>query len=201
MCANFGKRCVPEIFEPQQRHSMISDLLIFLLQIYFILMNVTGTSFPSPLSLSSRIYFSLVERCYCEGPFRDNDDRFLIQETIDFCQENNRLFLLRPDWMVQATCISAYGLIFGYSLTLIAVVTKSWRMLAVPLLIFIGIKLNAIFFYHFMEFTSTTPPENLIPYFSVEGPYILSMVLVIVKIVKSLSNANNGNGIKLTKKS
>lgn len=89
--------------------------------------------------------------------------------------------------MVQATCISAYGLIFGYILTLIAVLTRSWKTLAVPLLIFIGIKLNAIFFYHFMEFTSDTPPENLIPYFSVEGPYILSMVLVIMKILHSLS--------------
>jgi hypothetical protein len=102
--------------------------------------------------------------------------------------------------MVQATCISAYGLIFGYFLTLLAVVTKSWKALAIPLLIFIGIKLNAIFFYHFMEFNSSTPPENLIPYFSVEGPYILSMVLVIVKIRHSLSNANAGNGVKLSKK-
>ena len=138
-----------------------------------------------------------MERSYCEGPFRENDTRFLIQETIAFCQENNPLFLLRPEWMVQATCISAYGLIFGYSLILIAMVTKSWRALAVPLLLFIGIKLNAIFFYHWMEFSSSTPPTNLIPYFSVEGPYILSMILVIGKIVQSLSFGNKRNGAKV----
>ena len=42
--------------------------------------------------------------------------------------------------------------------------------------------MNAIFFYHFMEFTSSAPPENLIPYFSVEGPYVLSMALIIYKV-------------------
>jgi hypothetical protein len=94
--------------------------------------------------------------------------------------------------MVQATCISAYGLIFGYGLTLIAVMTKSWHALAIPLLLFIGIKLNAIFFYHLMEFTSSTPPENLIPYFSVEGPYLLSMGLVLMKIVQSFSTSRSG---------
>ena len=41
--------------------------------------------------------------------------------------------------------------------------------------------MNAIFFYHYMEFTSDIPPENLIPYFSVEGPYILSMALIVYK--------------------
>jgi hypothetical protein len=100
--------------------------------------------------------------------------------------------------MVQATCISAYGLVFGYALTLIAVMTKSWRSLAIPLLLFIGIKLNAIFFYHLMEFTSATPPQNLIPYFSVEGPYILSMALVVMKIVQSLSGPRSET--KQTKK-
>lgn len=127
-----------------------------------------------------------VERSYCEGPFQENDSRFLVKETIEFCEANNRLFLARPDWMVQATCISAYGLIFGYLLTLIAALTNQWKTLAIPLLLFIGIKINAIFFYHYMEFTSSTPPENLVPYFSVEGPYILSMLLVIVKVTQNL---------------
>lgn len=95
--------------------------------------------------------------------------------------------------MVQATCISAYVLIFGYILTLISAVTNQWRTLAIPLLLFIGIKINAIFFYHYMEFTSSTPPENLIPYFSVEGPYILSMLLVIYKVTQNLYSTKIGN--------
>lgn len=42
--------------------------------------------------------------------------------------------------------------------------------------------MNAIFFYHFMEFSSDTPPENLVAYFAVEGPYILSMLMVVLKV-------------------
>lgn len=42
--------------------------------------------------------------------------------------------------------------------------------------------MNAIFFYHYMEFSSEMPPENLVAYFSVEGPYILSMLMVVLKV-------------------
>ena len=48
--------------------------------------------------------------------------------------------------------------------------------------------MNAIFFYHYMEFMSSTPPENLVPYFSVEGPYILSMALIVYKVYIAGSN-------------
>lgn len=58
--------------------------------------------------------------------------------------------------------------------------------------------MNAICFYHYMEFSSDTPPENLVAYFCVEGPYILSMLMVTLKVfislqpdsVESVSNAN-----------
>lgn len=59
-----------------------------------------------------------------------------------------------------------------------------------PLLLFVGAKANAIFYYHYMEFTSDIPPENLVPYFSVEGPYILSMILVVLKVYNALYSAN-----------
>lgn len=98
--------------------------------------------------------------------------------------------------MVQATCISAYVLIFGYLLTLLSALTNQWKTLAIPLLLFIGIKINAIFFYHYMEFTSNTPPEHLIPYFSVEGPYILSMLLVIYKVTQNLYRSNGNDNKK-----
>ena len=145
------------------------DVMLTILQVYFLLMNVT------------------VERFYCQGPaFKAGDSRFLVAETIAFCEVNNRLFLQRPDWMVTATCFSAYCLSFGYLLIVFTTWTNLWRRLAVPLLLLCGVKLNAILFYHVMEFTSASPPEHLAAYFSVEGPYILSMGLVILKVSQAL---------------
>jgi hypothetical protein len=95
--------------------------------------------------------------------------------------------------MVQATCISAYFLILGYLLTLFAVLSNGWskRVIKIPLLLFIGCKLNAIGFYHLMEFTSSTPPPNLVAYFSVEGPYLVSMFLVVLKIWTNSASADS----------
>ena len=65
--------------------------------------------------------------------------------------------------------------------------TGGWKKYCIPLLLFVGCKMNAIFYYHLMEFThATMSPQNLVPYFSVEGPYIVSMALVSWKIYKSL---------------
>mmetsp|Transcript_26741 Transcript_26741/g.39703 ORF Transcript_26741/g.39703 Transcript_26741/m.39703 type:complete len:160 (-) Transcript_26741:11-490(-) len=155
----------------------ITDFVIIALQCYFLTMNLT------------------VERCYCEGPFEDGDNRFLIQETISFCSENNRLFLARPEWMVVATCASAYILSIGYTLTSVAAVTNSWKRFAVPLLLFVGAKMNAILFYHYMEFTSSLPPQNLVPYLSVELPYVLSMVLVVLKVYNALYSVNTKKNV------
>ena len=59
-------------------------------------------------------------------------------------------------------------------------------------------KMNAIFFYHYMEFASSTPPENLIPYFSVEGPYIVSMALIICKVyTANVQQINEDRGKEL----
>ncbi len=49
-------------------------------------------------------------------------------------------------------------------------------------------KMNAIYFYHFMEFTSHMPPDNLVPYFSAEGPYLVSMFLVIYQVMDALAS-------------
>jgi hypothetical protein len=75
-----------------------------------------------------------------------------------------------------------YLLVDRYFLIMVLTITNTWRRFAIPLLLFIGAKMNAIFFYHYMEFTSATPPENLVAYFTVEGPYILSMILVVLKV-------------------
>ena len=141
------------------------------LQVYFLLMNFT------------------VERFYCHSEFKRGDTRFLVQETIDFCSKNNRLFLQRPLWMVNATCISAYVLSVGYLFILYVIWTRGWRRFAIPLLLFIGGKLNAIGFYHLMEFTSEIPPENLLAYFSVEGPYLVSMALILWRVASVLGAA------------
>ena len=36
-----------------------------------------------------------------------------------------------------------------------------------------------------MEFTSDRPPPNLVPYFATEGPYLLSIGLVLLKLRRS----------------
>jgi hypothetical protein len=60
---------------------MMINGLLAVLQLYFMLMNLT------------------VERYYCFGALLRGDTRFLVPETIDFCERNNRLFLERPEWM------------------------------------------------------------------------------------------------------
>lgn len=156
----------------------LADILLLVLQCYFILMNLT------------------VERFYCQGPLLPNDTRFLVKETIDFCKLHNRVFLNRPDWIVTATCISAYVLCCGYLCILLVTLTNSWKRFAVPLLLFIGAKMNAILYYHIMEFTSSTPPENLVPYFSVEGPYLVSITLVVYKVYSSLNSEEKAKSKK-----
>jgi hypothetical protein len=147
----------------RNRASMIAlKLTICALQAYFLLMNFT------------------VERYYCHNPLigpGSHASGLLIAETVTFAQAHNPLFLARPEWLRVATCISAYGLCWGYMLTLLAALTEAWRLcaiwigchgfnfllgsLAVPLLLFVGAKTYAIGCYHLMEFSSATPPQYL----------------------------------------
>ena len=135
------------------------NILIVVLQAYFLLMNAT------------------VERYYCHSELVATDNRFLVAETVAFSEQHNPLFLSRPEWLRIATCMSAYGLCWGYLLVAFSALTNSWRAMSIPLLIilFVGIKTNAVGFYHVMEFMSDMPPQNPIPYFGVEGPYIVSI--------------------------
>lgn len=89
--------------------------------------------------------------------------------------------------MQVATCISAYGFLPFYLLILFATVSDKWSALRLPIGLFIGAKLYAICFYHLMEFTSDQPPPELIPYVSVEGPYLLSILLIILKLWSAVS--------------
>ena len=122
--------------KPPRRY--VLTIIVVLLQVYFITMNMT------------------VERLYCHEELKAGDTRFLIPETVDFCKANNPLFLARPEWLRVATCCSAYGLVWGYALVLYAAVANSWHRLRIPLLLFVGAKMNAIVFYHIMEVPSMT---------------------------------------------
>ena len=147
--------------------------VLIALQLYFLLMTFT------------------VERVYCHEKIVEGDTRFLVQETVSFCQNNNKLFLDRPEWMVKATCIHSYLFSIGYLLTIAIALSNSFKKFAVPLLLFVGAKMNAICFYHYMEFTSKTPPQNLVPYLSVELPYVFSMLLIVYNVHKNLNKESN----------
>ena len=138
-----------------------------------------------------------VEHTYCVDTFKENDTRFLIQETVDFSRLNNPLFLARPEWLRVATCISAFVFPVGYFFILVAAFLDVWNSVyvCVPCLLFVGMKCYGIFYYHIMEFLSTTPPTNLVPYFSVEGPYIVSLALVLTKCFDGLYFAMNSDEI------
>jgi hypothetical protein len=128
---------------------------------------------------------------------------FLIQQTYDFSIKYNPLFHNRPEWLVSATCIHAKYFWILYSLIFYIAVTNGWnnnnnkkannkynkynsillRQIILPTLL--GCKINAILFYHYMEFTSDTPPPNLFAYFSAEGSYLISIGLVYYKLFNS----------------
>ena len=138
--------------------------------VYFLTMNVT------------------VERCYCLMSVEEcaANNWLLATETLEFCKKYNPLFLARPEWMRVATCISAYIFAIGYLLCAIAAAFNKWSTLRLPVALFIGAKLNAIGYYHLMEFTSATPPPELVPYFGVEGPYLVSIALIIWRLAFTL---------------
>ena len=154
------------------------DMLLLALMGYFLLMNMT------------------VERCYCHETVEAcaQAGKLLGKETLDFCRLYNPLFIARPEWMRVATCISAYGFCVGYALIAVAASFNLWTSLRLPISLFTGMKLNAIFFYHVMEFTSTTPPPHLLPYFGVEGPYLLSIAMVIYRLSALSPNASSATG-------
>ena len=118
-------------------------------------------------------------------------------QAVDFGRTNNPLFVERPEWLVQATCASAYIMCIFYVLSLYLAVTDSWGrgpLARVALPLFLGGKLYAISFYHYMEFTSHAPPPNLVPYWAAEGPYLLNMGLLLHKVVSMA--AADGKGAK-----
>jgi hypothetical protein len=160
----------------------MSDYVLVLLFSYFILMNVT------------------VERFYCDGSVAmDKDTRFLMPETYAFCSQHNKLFLSRPEWMIRATCVSAWVFLCGYLFMMYTTVTGAWKRNALPVTLFIGAKAYGIFFYHYMEFSHPTlapAADSLVPYFSVEGPYIVAMGIVLFKVATALNESGASSKAK-----
>ena len=152
------------------------NILIAVLQVYFLVMNVT------------------VEREYCLGPLDPNSSTPFVQQAVDF-GPNNPLFVERPEWLVKATCAHAYIMWAFYVLTFYLAVTEGWArgpLARVALPLFLGAKLYAISFYHYMEFTSHAPPPNLLPYWAAEGPYLLNIGLLVKKLVSVASGDGKG---------
>ena len=125
-----------------------------------------------------------VERSYCARPLTPDDTGFLMKETYDFSVINNRLFLERPEWLRQATCLHAYVFPLYYSSVLVTTLLDAWhiRPLQFGFMAFVGAKLYAVLFYHYVNFTSHVPPENLIPYIAMEGPYMAAIIMVVSNI-------------------
>ena len=132
-----------------------------------------------------------VERAYCIGPLQPDDTTPLVQQTIEFCRDYNPLFEARPTWLVDATCIHAYGFWILYSTIFVTAILDKWNLFPLQIMICLGIgaKLYAVIFYHYMEFTSEMPPPSPLIYFSAEGSYIVSIILVFYKIITASSAA------------
>jgi len=153
---------------------MFLNAAIAILQTVFILMNYT------------------VEREYCRAPLDPDSTILFVKDAYDFGVAYNPYFHERPEWLVKATCIHAYVFWILYSLIFYLAVTDGWArsrllsQLVVPL--FLGAKVYAILFYHFMEFTSDSPPTKLVPYFLSEGGYLVSIALVFYKLLSVAFN-------------
>jgi len=141
------------------------DGLLLLLFCYFILMNVT------------------IETTYCATTLEvaAEEGKFLAQETIDFCKDANPLFLLRPEWLRMATCISAHLLVLFYFFFFV-VFLFGINSLTRPALFLLGFKTSAIFFYWLMEFTSDIPPLNFVKFLAAEGPYVYAILYIFSRL-------------------
>mmetsp|Transcript_5828 Transcript_5828/g.8936 ORF Transcript_5828/g.8936 Transcript_5828/m.8936 type:complete len:163 (-) Transcript_5828:143-631(-) len=122
---------------------------------------------------------TMIETKYCAAPLSE-DSEGLMKTTYDFSVKYNPLFLKRPRWLQIATCMSAYGLSVFYVVILVSFLLKL-NLVRIPVLIFVGAKIYALFFYHIMEYTSELPPPDPVPYWGVEGPYFVSITLLLLR--------------------
>lgn len=143
-----------------------SNLLLIALQANFMLSNLA------------------VERVYCHAPITAKDETFLLHATYEFGTKHNPLFMQRPGWMVAATCASAYGFLPFNMIIAATAALDAWnnRMLGTLSVLFCGAKLYAFSFHHYMELTSASSPPDLLVYFGMEVPYVISVLGVLYKV-------------------
>lgn len=150
---------------------MVLNIIIAVLNALFILMSLT------------------VEQEYCKAPLDATSTTPLVTNTVYFSENYNPYFHDRPEWLVKATCIHGYSFWILYSLIFYMALIDGWArpslLSRVIIPIGIGMKINAVLFYHYMEFTSDLPPPNLIAYFGAEGGYLMSVGLVIYKLASA----------------
>ena len=140
----------------------VTNLLLIILNAYFILSCLT------------------VERNYCASELKSDDTRLLMKETYEYAKANNPLFFSRPEWLRNATCISSYGLVLGYVVIVVTALTDTWNGSQAFLInMFVGAKVYALFYYHFMEFTDPelAPWNSLGGYWAAESPYLIGIGL------------------------
>jgi len=159
---------------------MVLNYVIAILQVLFLVMSAT------------------VEVEYCAGPLDPESTTLFVKDTVDFGLAYNPLFHARPEWLVKATCGHAYIMWIFYSTVFYVAITDGWTrsklLTRVVLPIFLGAKVYAIFFYHYMEFTSETPPTNVVVYFAAEGAYLVSMALVLYKLISAATASDAKDG-------
>mmetsp|Transcript_21445 Transcript_21445/g.55156 ORF Transcript_21445/g.55156 Transcript_21445/m.55156 type:complete len:284 (+) Transcript_21445:391-1242(+) len=126
---------------------------------------------------------TMIETSYCagDGPMDPSDTTFMMPETYDFSTKYNPLFLARPYWLKLATCFSAYGFLPFHTMLFFAFLT-GWNGVRPLAFVFAGVKLYALGFYHTMEYTSATPPPELLPYWAPEGPYIVALAWTLYRM-------------------
>jgi len=129
-----------------------------------------------------------IENTYCQVPITAETTGILVRESYEFCTANNPLFLERPEWLRQATCIHKNVFWIFYVLILVATIGDKWNDLKFPLSLFLGAKVYAILFYHYMEFNHENPPPNVVMYFVAEGAYLISMGIVAYKLIQTVTN-------------
>lgn len=135
------------------------------------------------LILYSYFLFSciFIERHYCAHPLQEDDGDWLLKATYEYSFEYNPLFLSRPEWLMAATCISAYVLGTGYVFGVItfAVGINSMR---IPILMFCGFKLYALTLYYYLEFFGSMPAPDILMFLAPEGVYYLALFLTLFRL-------------------
>ena len=143
-----------------------------------------------------------IETHYCSSPLTpaSADEPYMVRVTREYAETSNPLFLSRPEWLRVATCVSAYGLVWGY-VAVLAMFILRLDALRTPVLMFVGCKSYAIFQYWLMEFTAgPLSPPDLPSFLGPELPYVISLALVSARLLPSATPFAGGGAARNAKR-